>query len=59
MNRDGKLKTWGDAEFAQKLVEFAEIEATPQEPGLATIIAQRNKIFGPPPYEYWGTAGRT
>ena len=26
MNRNGKLKTWGDADFARKLVEFANIE---------------------------------
>jgi len=55
MNRDGELKTWGDADFARQLVEFAEIEVTPHVPGLATILAQREKIFGPPPYEYWGT----
>ena len=26
MNKDGKLRTWGDEEFAKKLVEFAHIE---------------------------------
>ncbi len=56
MNRNGRLKSWGDARFARQLVEFAEIEATPHEPGLATIFEQREKVFGPPPYEYWGTA---
>ena len=30
MNVDGKLKTWGDAEFARKLVEFATIEVDDQ-----------------------------
>ena len=29
MNRDGKLRTWGDADFARKLVQFAKIEVTP------------------------------
>src|SRR5215210_4688748 len=28
MNRDGRLRTWGDAQFARKLVEFARIEVT-------------------------------
>ena len=56
MNRNGSLKTWGDARFARQLVEFAEIEVTPHEPGVAAILAQRDEVFGPPPYEYWGTA---
>ena len=29
MNRDGKLKTWGDPVFARKLVEFADIQVLP------------------------------
>ena len=28
MNADGKLRSWGDADFARKLVEFANIEVT-------------------------------
>ena len=32
MNRNGRLRTWGDPDFARKLVEFANIEVTP-EPG--------------------------
>ena len=36
MNQNGKLKTWGDPVFARKLVEFADIQVTPQEnPGIA------------------------
>src|SRR5687768_16830538 len=31
MNSDGELRTWGDAEFARKLVEFAEIQVTFRE----------------------------
>ena len=26
MNQDGRLRTWGDADFARKLVEFAKVE---------------------------------
>ena len=55
MNRDGKLATWGDAEFARKLVEFANIEVIPNPGGLAGVLAKRNEVFGPPPYSYWGT----
>ena len=55
MNRDGKLKTWGDADFARKLVEFANIEVTPNPDGLAGVINKLNAIFGPAPYKYWGT----
>jgi arylsulfatase A-like enzyme len=56
MNRDGKLKTWGDADFARKLVEFADIEVTEQEnPGLGNVLARLREVFGPAPYEYWGT----
>jgi N-acetylglucosamine-6-sulfatase len=54
MNQNGKLKTWGDADFARKLVEFAEIEVTPNPGGLQGVLAQLQKFFGPPPYTYWG-----
>jgi N-acetylglucosamine-6-sulfatase len=55
MNRDGRLRTWGDAEFARKLVEFAEIEVIPNPAGVAAVLAKLTELFGPPPYEYWGT----
>ena len=55
MNRDGELASWGDAEFARKLVEFANIEVTPNPGGLEGVLAKRNEVFGPPPYSYWGT----
>jgi len=55
MNVDGQLRTWGDAEFAQNLVEFAEIEVIPNPGGLAGVLAKLIEEFGPPPYDYWGT----
>ncbi len=56
MNRNGKLKTWGDAEFARKLVRFAKIEVSPDPGGLAGIMRALHDQFGEPPYDYWGTA---
>ena len=55
MNVDGKLRTWGDAEFARNLVEFAEIEVIPNPGGLFGVLAKLIEEFGPPPYDYWGT----
>jgi len=55
MNRDGKLRTWGDGDFARKLVEFAEIEVIPNPGGLAGVLAKLEEVFGPRPYSYWGT----
>jgi N-acetylglucosamine-6-sulfatase len=55
MNRNGKLKTWGDAAFARKLVEFANIEVTPNPSGVAGVLAKLNAVMGPSPYRYWGT----
>ena len=54
MNIDGKLKAWGDSDFAHKLVQFAKVEVTQQPGGLQAILAQLQKVFGPPPYTYWG-----
>ncbi len=54
MNKDGDLKTWGDPDFARKLVEFAELEVSPGPHSLADIFAWRDEVFGPPPYSYWG-----
>ncbi|MDQ3102225.1 MAG: sulfatase [Actinomycetota bacterium] len=55
MNRDGKLKAWGDAEFARKLVEFAIIEVDNEPDSLTSILAKLAELFGPGPYSYWGT----
>ena len=54
MNSDGDLRTWGDAEFARGLVEFANIEVTPIDHALETVLAKLHEVFGPPPYDYWG-----
>ena len=57
MNRNGKLKSWGDSAYAKKLVEFAKIEVTKiTGSGLQAVLGQLNKVFGPAPYTYWGTA---
>ena len=54
MNRDGKLKSWGDAKFARKLVKFAHMEVDDVPDSIATIYQNLQKYFGPPPYTYWG-----
>jgi arylsulfatase A-like enzyme len=58
MNRNGRLKTWGDADFARKLVEFANIEVTPNPGGVAGVFRKLSEVFGPGPYRYWGTEKR-
>jgi arylsulfatase A-like enzyme len=55
MNRDGKLKSWGDSTFARKLVEFANIEVTANPDGLAGVFKKLADVMGPAPYTYWGT----
>jgi N-acetylglucosamine-6-sulfatase len=55
MNRNGKLKSYGDADFARKLVEFANIEVFPQEnPGIQRVLGRLREVFGDGPYTYWG-----
>jgi hypothetical protein len=54
MNIDGRLKAWGDKEFARKLVEFAIIQVDDQHDSLASIFAKLEELFGPRPYSYWG-----
>jgi arylsulfatase A-like enzyme len=54
MNSDGALKTWGDADFARKLVEFAKIEVTPNPGGVTGILNKLTEVFGPAPYTYFG-----
>jgi arylsulfatase A-like enzyme len=57
MNDDGALRTWGDADFARKLVEFAKVEVEALDhPGLAAVLAQLVAVMGPPPYTSWGSA---
>jgi arylsulfatase A-like enzyme len=58
MNRNGHLKTWGDAKFAKGLVKFAHVEVTPNPDGLSGVFRQLREEFGPPPYHYWGTSNR-
>jgi N-acetylglucosamine-6-sulfatase len=55
MNRNGKLKTWGDAVFARGLVTFANIEVTPNPSGIQGVMEKLREVFGPAPYSYWGT----
>jgi arylsulfatase A-like enzyme len=56
MNPDGKLRTWGDANFARKLVKFAKVEVQKNDnPGVGVVLNQLTKIMGQPPYHYWGT----
>jgi N-acetylglucosamine-6-sulfatase len=55
MNRNGSLKTWGDADFARKLVKFANVEVTRQDGGVAAVFDALAKQFGPAPYHYWGS----
>jgi N-acetylglucosamine-6-sulfatase len=55
MNNNGRLRTWGDADFARKLVTFANIEVTP--PAVKTVgdvLAKLAEVMGPAPYSYWG-----
>jgi arylsulfatase A-like enzyme len=55
MNQNGKLKTWGDADFARKLVEFADVQVTPPaNRSLSDVFARLQEVFGPGPYDYWG-----
>src|SRR5215211_4372428 len=54
MNLDGRLKAWGDSDFAHKLVQFASVEVSPNPGGLAGVIKHLTDTFGPGPYHYWG-----
>jgi arylsulfatase A-like enzyme len=57
MNDNGRLRTWGDPDFARKLVEFANIEVTPPDAkSLADILAKLTDVMGPVPYTYWGAS---
>ena len=52
MNINGKLKIWGDKDFAKKLVEFAKIEVTPGDRTVADVISYAFSLFTP---GYYGT----
>ena len=56
MNMDGVLKSWGDPDFARKLVEFAIVEVSPIDPSTAlqTVLTKLRELFGAPPYTYFG-----
>jgi N-acetylglucosamine-6-sulfatase len=54
MNLDGRLKAWGDSDFAHKLVEFANIEVIPNPGGVQGVLKKLSDVFGPGPYTYWG-----
>ena len=57
MNDDGELRTWGDADFARKLVAFATVEVEELEhPGITPVLEHLVRVMGPPPYTYWGSA---
>ena len=57
MNSNGRLRTWGDADFARKLVDFANIEVTPPDvKSVADILAKLTEVMGPSPYTYWGAS---
>jgi N-acetylglucosamine-6-sulfatase len=58
MNRNGRLKTWGDKVFARKLVQFANIEVIPNPTGVDGVFRKLTELFGPAPYHYWGTHKR-
>jgi N-acetylglucosamine-6-sulfatase len=55
MNRNGRLHSWGDSDFARKLVEFANIEVIPNPGGLQGVLKKLEEVMGPSPYHYWGT----
>ena len=54
MNRDGELRSWGGADFARGLVEFANIEVIGGVQTVAQAFARLEEVFGPRPYTYWG-----
>ena len=48
MNKDGKLRTWGDADFARGLVEFASIQVDDQPDSLPRSTRSSPRSSGPP-----------
>jgi N-acetylglucosamine-6-sulfatase len=55
MNSDGHLLSWGDPDFARKLVEFGNIQVVPPDAkSSADVLTKLSAVMGPPPYSYWG-----
>jgi N-acetylglucosamine-6-sulfatase len=55
MNSNGRLRSWGDPDFARKLVDFGNIQVVPPDAkSLADVLAELTAVMGPPPYGYWG-----
>jgi N-acetylglucosamine-6-sulfatase len=55
MNSNGRLSSWGDPDFARKLVEFGNIQVVPPDAkSAADVLAKLSAVMGPPPYSYWG-----
>lgn len=56
MNSNGRLRSWGDAEFARKLVVFGRIQVIDLEnPGIGAVLAELERVMGPRPYTYFGS----
>ena len=57
MSLDGKgEKTWGDAAFAHKLVEFGNVQVIDKpEPVILEVVKKLRAVFGPPPYTDFGS----
>src|SRR5262245_36038011 len=57
MNRNGLLRSWGDPDFARKLVKFAKLEVTPGPNGephtIGEILNRAHQLFAP---GYFGSA---
>ncbi len=47
MNINGKLKIWGDKDFARKLVKFANIEVSPGEKTIGDVLTWAHSLFAP------------
>jgi N-acetylglucosamine-6-sulfatase len=55
MNSNGRLRTWGDPDFARKLVAFGNIQVVPPDTkSAADVLAKLTEVMGPAPYSYWG-----
>ncbi|MSO41461.1 MAG: DUF4976 domain-containing protein [Solirubrobacterales bacterium] len=53
MNADGTLRSWGDRDFAEKLVEFGHIQVQGgPRPSIGDVLTLANSIFTP---GYFGT----
>jgi N-acetylglucosamine-6-sulfatase len=55
MNVNGKLRSWGDRDFAKKLVEFANLEVSPGVKTIGDLLVLAHSLFTP---GYYGTQNR-